>query len=162
MLAPMVLGRVRQGWDNGKGRVVPCVTPRLLRNSSLGSLAQPAAGSGGWGVWHHLAWQVTVWAQAPSCPAGASLSPHPVPIGGVLAGQLRERVDRKELLSFIVPSPAGSDSNSFLPPVSGLAVGPMAQGCSHRAAAQCSEGMVRWCCHWGGSDPWAVLAAEGP
>lgn len=118
--------------------------------------------SSGWGVWHHLAWQVAVWAQASSFPAGASLSPHPVPTGGVLPGQLREKGDRKELLLFIVPSSAGSDNNSFLPYVSGLAVGPMAQGCSHRATAQFSEGMVIWDWHWGGSDPWAVLAAEGP
>lgn len=96
--------------------------------------------SSGWGVWHHLAWQVAVWAQASSCPAGASLSPHPVPTGGVLPGQLRERGDRKDLLLFIVPSSAGSDNNSFLPHVSGLAVGPMGQGCSHRATAHCSEG----------------------
>lgn len=116
--------------------------------------------SSGWGVWHHLAWQVTVWAQASSCPAGASLYPRPVPTGRMPSGQLRERGDRKELLSFIVPSSAGSD-NSFLPHVSSLAMGPMGQGCSHRAAAQCSEGMTVWDWNWGGSDPWAMLAAEG-
>lgn len=94
----------------------------------------------------------------------AQLEPHftlgPVPTGRVPSGQLRERGDRKELLSFIVPSSAGSD-NSFLPHVSSLAVGPMGQGCSHRAAAQCCEGMAVWDWNWGGSDPWAMLAAEG-
>lgn len=118
--------------------------------------------SSGWGVWHHLAWQVTVWAQASYCPAGASLSPHPVLTGGMLPGQLRERGDRKELLSFLVPSSAGSDNNSFLLHVSGLTVGPMAQGCSHKVTAQCSEDIVIWDWHCGGSDPWAMLAAEGP
>lgn len=117
--------------------------------------------SSGWAVWHHLAWQVAVWAQASSCPAGASLSPHPVLTGGALPGQPGEGGDRKDLLSFIVPSSAGSDNNSFLPHVSSLTVGLVGQGCSHRATAQCSEGMVIWDWHWGGSDPWAVLAAEG-
>lgn len=102
-----------------------------------------------------------MWAQASSCPAGASLSPHPVLTGGALPGQPGEGGDRKDLLSFIVPSSAGSDNNSFLPHVSSLTVGLVGQGCSHRATAQCSEGMVIWDWHWGGSDPWAVLAAEG-
>lgn len=62
-------------------------------------------------------------------------------------GQLGERGDRKELLLFIVPSSAGSDNNSFLPHVSGLAVRPMGQGCSHSATAQCSEGMMIWDWH---------------
>lgn len=94
MLAPVVLGRVRRGWYNQKGCVVLCVSTHLLRSSCLGNLAQPqlavVAVSSGWGVWHHLAWQVLVWEQTSSCPAGASLSPHPVPTGGALSGQLRE------------------------------------------------------------------------
>lgn len=141
-------------------------TTHLLRSSYLGNLAQPTAGSGGC-----LQWLGCV---ASPCLAGRCVGtsiflpswsltfPSSCLHRRGAAAQLREKGDRKELLLFIVPSSAGSDNNSFLPYVSGLAVGPMGQGCSHRATAQFSEGMVIWDWHWGGSDPWAVLAAEGP
>lgn len=133
----------------------------LAQEQLPGELGLATAGGGGCLQWLcGITWQVPVWEQASSCPAGASLSPHPVPTGGALPGQLREGGDRKELLSFIVLSSTGSDNNSFLPHASGLAVGPVGQGCSHRATDQCGEGMVIWDWRWGSSDPWAVLAAE--
>lgn len=55
---------------------------------------------------------------------------------------------RKELLSLIVPSSAGSDNGSFLPHASGRAVGLAARGRSHGAAAWCGAApqlQPAWC-----------------
>lgn len=72
-----------------------------------------------------------VGAQHPSCAAGIPTSPLPP------QDRCRWRPCRKELLSLIVPSSAGSDNGSFLPHASGRAVGLAARGRSHGAAAWC-------------------------
>lgn len=109
--------------------------------------------SSSWGVWHCLAWQVTVRAQASSCPARAPRPLCPISAGRVPAGCPRERGGRKELLSLIVPGSAGSDNSSFLPHASGPAVGPTGQGCSHGTTAWCGADMVVWCWHSGWPSP---------
>lgn len=122
--------------------------------------------SSSWGVWHCLAWQVTVRAQASSCPARAPRPLCPVSAGRVPAGCSRERGGRKELLSLIVPGSAGSDNSSFLPHASGPAVGPMGQGCSHGTTAWCGAGTaggpVLCCCAlgcWSSLGTWLVAVS---
>lgn len=107
--------------DGENSRVVLRVTPTSLP----GVVAVPSSHG-----WHRPApwWALSI---LPAQP-GSQTSPLPPRRSG--AGR---RPRRKELLSLIVPSSAGSDNSSFLPHASGRAVGLAARGCSHGDTAWC-------------------------